>query len=214
MYFNRKNRANVIKCGRKEQIATDFIRDHISGLSKNDLTSDPLTTTILCLARSPSSPVAMALANLHTVLSENGIAVRMIFSQIHHDQDGRTWTDIDTRLRFSREIRLITRPELHDAHETLVLDSMTSWIGDCLRREPTKNDAYEYYAANCAASASDALISFERLWKMCAPVLVHQPSANSTKYANETGGELFPGPDPSMLDEPSDDNGPMSATRH
>jgi hypothetical protein len=41
-----------------------------------------------------------------------------------------------------------------------------------MRRDPTKCDAFESYVEGCGEAAGCALVSFERLWGACEPLLV------------------------------------------
>ncbi len=225
MNFNKNNQVNVVKRQQKEEMITDFITDFIASLtappseqSKNLAVAhgSELTTpiSVLCLARSPASPVAKALAGMNDTLIAAGISVRVIFSQLCQGADSMAWMQFDDDSEFSRSIRLVTRTELHDAHELLVLDAQTSWIGDCLRREPTKNDAYETYARRCAASAGSAATSFERVWQICKPVHIRQGSDAERQFTAQLCGGGASVVDPSMFDELGEDNGPFSATRH
>ncbi len=61
-------------------------------------------------------------------------------------------------------------PRLLAAHEQLVLAPDRAWIGDCMRREPTKRDTYERFAANAPDVAALATRSFERLWRAAVPM--------------------------------------------
>ena len=51
------------------------------------------------------------------------------------------------------EVRWARKPRLIEAHEQLVLGPQTCWIGDSMRREPAKCDAYETYIDDCAETA-------------------------------------------------------------
>ena len=214
MRNDNSNRVTVVKCNNKEQMAIDFISTYTSDEIDTDTSDTRDQQTILCLARSPSSPVVKALASLNQTLTDSGISVRAIFSQIPLDQNSACWTDEQSGVTFARDIRMVTRAELLDAHEMLVLSDKTSWVGDCLRREPTKNDAYEYYSSDCSTSANNVQISFERLWQMSEPVVSHQMSSSNPSHDEEPMNIPIEDLDPSMLDESSEDNEPMSATRH
>ena len=56
------------------------------------------------------------------------------------------------------------RPRLIEAHEQLVLGPETCWIGDCMRRDPAKCDAFENFIEDCGEASGCAIVSFERLW--------------------------------------------------
>ena len=76
-------------------------------------------------------------------------------------------------ITFSHEVRWAKHPRLIEAHEQLVLGPETCWIGDCMRRDPAKCDAYESYVEGCGEAAGCAAVSFERLWLACQPMVSH-----------------------------------------
>ena len=81
-------------------------------------------------------------------------------------------------------MRWARHPRLIEAHEQLVLGAQTCWIGDCMRRDPAKCDAFESYVEGCGEAAGCALVSFERLWGACEPLLVRglrTPAAQVTE---------------------------------
>ena len=73
------------------------------------------------------------------------------------------------------EVRWARNPRLMEAHEQLVLGPETCWIGDSMRREPTKCDAYEAYVDSCLKTTATVVTSFERLWRTCEPLLSRLP---------------------------------------
>jgi hypothetical protein len=126
---------------------------------------------ITLLARSASSPVAQALRGLGDVIAAKGISVRAILTHTAPDATGFSWAGAAGDLPFARRVHLADDPRLLDAHEQLVLDARTSWIGDCLRRDPEKRDAYEMFAADCARTAATAARSFNLLWRATRPLV-------------------------------------------
>jgi hypothetical protein len=92
-------------------------------------------------------------------------------------------------------VRCARHPRLIEAHEQLVLGPQACWIGDSMRRDPTKCDAFESYVEGCGEAAGCALVSFERLWVACEPLLVR--GLRSPAPVNETGTppEALPKPD-------------------
>jgi hypothetical protein len=120
----------------------------------------------LVIARSPDSPVAQALCTHAGRLAATGIRIRAIFGEI---EPGGT-AALAAPFALPSECRLACDPRLLAAHEQLVLAPDCAWIGDCMRREPSKRDAYERFAANCAETAALASRSFERLWRAAVPV--------------------------------------------
>ncbi len=114
------------------------------------------------LALSTESPAAKALLALAPEAAAHGLEIRIIF--MTHDPanavTGTTALDSFAGLR----CRLVTDPRLLDAHEQLVLGEHRAWIGDCMRREPSRRDALENYSEDCATTAVWAQRAFERIW--------------------------------------------------
>src|SRR5262249_10884562 len=79
------------------------------------------------------------------------------------------------QIRWARDVRLM------DAHEQLVLDEQTSWIGDSMRREPLKHDAFETFAADCPDTARCLTVFFERLWQASEPIIDRRPTADEAE---------------------------------
>jgi len=50
------------------------------------------------------------------------------------------------------------------------------WIGDIMRREPAKRDAFENYVDNCEKTANWAKVAFQRLWAISKPLPVLAPA--------------------------------------
>lgn len=118
----------------------------------------------LLIARSPDSPVVAALRALSDELRQANVRVRTVFACT---DAGCASTNVDLcnvvmpegSCRFSTDQRLL------EAHEQLVLGPVTSWIGDCMRRDPAENDAYENYADTCAQTAQFARSAFQSFWR-------------------------------------------------
>ena len=92
----------------------------------------------------------------------------MILAQVDRERLPEEW---GRAITFSHEIRWAKHPRLIEAHEQLVLGPETCWIGDCMRRDPAKCDAYESYVEGCGEAAGCAAVSFERLWLACQPMV-------------------------------------------
>ncbi len=123
------------------------------------------------IARSSESPIAQALVRVASEVASAGVRVRVIFATI----TGDAWTEIGCNIPFSRDVRWARNPRLIDAHEQLVLGPATCWIGDCMRRDPTKRDAFEQSKANCRSTAMLAATSFDRLWRVSDPYELRVP---------------------------------------
>lgn len=122
----------------------------------------------LLIARSSESPVVLALREHAVALARSGIRIRAIFGEVELGNSAATVAGAPFTL--PSECRLARDPRLLAAHEQLVLAPDCSWIGDSMRREPSKRDAYEYFAAGCAETANNAARSFEKMWRAAAPV--------------------------------------------
>lgn len=127
----------------------------------------------LLIARSPNSPVAQALRAHAARLASMSIRVRAIFSEVESGSAGAAIGSVP--FATPSECRLARDPRLHAAHEQLVLAPDCAWIGDSMRREPSKRDTHERFAAGCPETATNATRSFERMWRIAVPV-DHVPS--------------------------------------
>jgi hypothetical protein len=144
----------------------------------------------LLIARSPESPVAVALRDLASGLAKSGIRIRAVFGEVELGQGAATVAAPPFAL--PSECRIARDPRLLAAHEQLVLAPDCAWIGDSMRREPSKRDAYESYAAGCAEAAANATRSVEKIWRAAAPVrsVPVLPAALATRLPEIPGSGL------------------------
>lgn len=135
------------------------------------------------LARGPDSPVAAALASLASELASSSITVRAILL----DLDGMSEDPIKISLldMSNVEIRLLQDPRFTSAHEQLVLSNGRLWIGDCMRRDPAKRDAFEMFHDQNPAAATHAAVSFSRMWASAKPVRRVRPIAPELVLASQ-----------------------------
>ena len=195
----------VIKKQDKEPRVTAFVKDHLSRRRK---AGDNEPAEYLLIARSPLSPVCRALANLASILEKHNISVRAVFTTIEDD------AELPEAANFSKHFepavaRLVDDARLFEAHEQLVLDTETCWIGDCMRREPSKRDAYECYATTAEEIASAATKAFSSFWRQGRPASRATRLAAPVVVGSGTRTDL---PSSTL---PSDDlTPPTAATRH
>lgn len=130
---------------------------------------EPGARTCLIVARSCDSPVVAALRGMQAELAQHGFDVHVILAA---ELDTRRLPQLVATARW--DVRCLNDIRYLDAHEQLVLGVETAWIGDCMRREPSKRDAIENYASGCATTASHALKSFRRMWQAAVPVVYAQ----------------------------------------
>ncbi len=142
---------------------------------------------VLLVVRSVESPVARAVAAFVQDGTITG-PVKSIIAIVPREpnEDGND----ETLMTLAREHggRILRDIRLFDAHEQIVLGTAASWVGDCMRRDPMKRDAYECYAADCGKTAGWARTSFERLWAICEPVGEARRGPDNEAVANACMG--------------------------
>lgn len=158
---------SVVRKEEKEGRIRDFIAQDLS-IAKS--LSGGLGATHLVVARSLESPVTRALLASRAEAAEAGILCRVLLML----DDGLA-AGAQTALGACAgqiEARIVSDHRLLDAHELLVLGPNTVWIGDCMRRDPSKCDAYEFYSTTANEASTSAARSFERLWRIGKPLLL------------------------------------------
>jgi hypothetical protein len=164
MPLDASSRLLGLSIGEKVAQLSEFILGNLAQRSARGLHA--AGGCYLLIARSPDSPVAQALRAHSGRLAATGIRVRAIFSEV----EPAGAAALAAPFALPGECRIARDPRLLAAHEQLVLAPDCAWIGDCMRREPSKRDAYERFAANCAETAVLATRSFERLWRVAVPL--------------------------------------------
>ncbi len=157
--FSRSNCATV-----EEKVAkiSEFIISELETRTLHDLHASGCYTVI---ARSAKSPVAQALRANAARLAAANISIRAIFCEA-----GPSAADSKAPFGLSGECRIVRDARLLAAHEQLVLAPDRAWIGDCMRREPSKRDTYERFSTDAPDVAALASRSFERLWRAAVPM--------------------------------------------
>jgi hypothetical protein len=163
---------SVTRHDEKEQKLREFVRLHITSAAAG---SSAVQGILMVVARSAESPVVKALAGLASEIQSAGYTLRIIFAHLDHDALPESWERDMHGLR--SEVRWARRPRLVEAHEQLVLSPTVCWIGDCMRRDPAKCDAFEKFVEDCGEAAGCAAVSFERLWVISEPVRRLGPAA-------------------------------------
>lgn len=141
----------------------DLIAKNIALHRTNPIASE-YPTVYRLIARSPDSPAARALAHFAEEAESLGIEIEVLFSH----SAGAAIRDETTRLSLSM-CRYLSDRRLLDAHEQLVLGTDTTWIGDCLRREPGKRNTYEFTREACSNTASQAAHFHNQLARSSLP---------------------------------------------
>lgn len=164
-------RVRVTRHEEKERKLQAFLSHHVGRLRQSS--GGTGFSHLLIVARSLESPVIRVIGALAEDIAKAGLGVRLILAHTDREPTPEEW---GRTVAFTHEIRWARHPRLVEAHEQLVLGPETCWIGDCMRRDPAKCDAYESYVEDCGEAAGCAAVSFERLWHASQP-LVHRTGA-------------------------------------
>ena len=165
---------------------------------------------ITLVARSAESPVARALAELGSEIAGRAITVRAIFGQLESEKTPVGWSVAGPEIAFCRDLRWAKNPRLADAHEQLVLGPQTCWIGDCMRRDPSRRDAYEQFVNSDAATSATMAVSFERLWAVSVPLLIRTPKCAVASVAPPDVVDV----ELAALAARDDNSGPLASSPH
>ncbi|MDX2204551.1 MAG: hypothetical protein NW223_17500 [Hyphomicrobiaceae bacterium] len=158
-------RVSVTRHDEKEQKLKDFVRKHLALAGQG---RSATYGVVMVVARSVESPVVRALLGLGAEISAAGLSLRLVLAHVEGEQLPETWEkDLGA---LSCDVRWARRPRLIEAHEQLVVGPETCWIGDCMRRDPAKCDAFESFIEDCGEAAGCATVSFERLWGASEPL--------------------------------------------
>lgn len=176
-------RANSLIRDEKEARLKAFVSRHLEARREQGEAAGDVTYRLLAL--SAESPAARALDALAPELATAGIKLEIVFVRHAKADDAPSLKFADCR--FATDIRLL------DAHEQLVLDAETAWVGDCMRRDPMKRDTYELFCDRCTMTAGNAARSFAHIWNAAGPTgsLTATPELRGRAVPN-----LF---DPSLL---------------
>lgn len=138
------------------------IRDFITAAL--DERANGIEDAIAVLAQSPESPVMKALLGLSEVLAERRIGAAIVLAGGATAAANETWS-LSFCSRFAHEIRLTSNPRILDGHEQLVLADRSIWYGDCMRRDPSKRDAFAIFLADAPEAARQGRMTFARVWE-------------------------------------------------
>ena len=157
-------RMQVVKCDDKQEKLISFIDEHLERqMSAGDFSTKD---EIQIVALSAFSPVVHAIQHFVDREEMQGVKIKLIVADTSSDEFLKQLSAFQSiSVRWAQNIRLL------DANEQLVLSDNCCWTGDCMRREPSKRDAYECFADHCEDTARWARISFERLWSVSLPLM-------------------------------------------
>ena len=195
---------SVVKREDKIETLRTFIKSFLLVSRGGDARGD-----ITLVARSAESPVARALVILSSEIVSRGLTVRAVFAHLEPEKTPAGWSVGGPEIAFQRDLRWAKNPRLGDAHEQLVLGPVTCWIGDCMRRDPARRDAYEQFVASDGQTASTMATSFERLWGASLPLLIRAQSAGAQLCSAD-----MPDAGLSALVPRDENSGPLASSPH
>ena len=151
----------------REFVATALVVRRASG--------DSAPASITLLARAPDSPVARVIASMAAELAAANISLTVVLLDLDAftDEPGRP-SILDMS---NADVRVLADPRFTSAHEQMVLSANIMWLGDCMRRDPAKRDAFELFHHDNLEATSHAAISFNRLWATAQTVNRIRPLA-------------------------------------
>ncbi|MEQ1653189.1 MAG: hypothetical protein ABL897_11930 [Hyphomicrobium sp.] len=159
-------RISVVSREDKEAKLRDFIAQAMAARRASPL--DTFGEIFTLVARAPDSPVAQAVMAMASEIAAANIAVRVVlFETEPMSEDTVQASLLDVA---SIEMHMLTDIRFAAAHEQLVLGRDQVWIGDCMRRDPMKRDAFEMYHDAHASTAAHATASFAKLWEKSTPL--------------------------------------------
>ena len=146
----------------KEERLKDFFSEALALRAAGPAHADSVTAFL----RNPDSPAARALCAVCFDGRAAGARIRILMCDTHADDPAAT-SVLDIA---GAEFRVFADRRFGAAHEQLVIGATHVWIGDCLRRDPAKRDAFELYHTKDAATHLFAAASFERIWARGRPI--------------------------------------------
>lgn len=162
----------------RENSLKDFIREAL------DETLAGRADAVSLLARSPSSPVVAALLAISDELAERRAGAAIILAGGTAAAANETW-DLTFSSRLVHEIRLTSNPRVLDGHEQLIIGDRAVWYGDCMRRDPSKRDAFSLSLPNDAQVARAGRFAFQALWQR-AQSIYRNAALSSVVVASST----------------------------
>ncbi len=166
----------------KEARLKDFICEALTACREASAHDDSITLFV----RNPDSPVARA---LHAALSEGcaeAARIRILICDTNADEPSAPSLLDNT----DADCRVLADASFGPAHEQLAIGHTHVWIGDCLRRDPTKRDAFELYHPNDPAIGVFATASFEKLWPRGRPLKMPRLSPEIIAAQSDDQAEL------------------------
>ncbi len=153
----------------KAERLKSFISDYVMSLAAPGVAAEAHRDVFL-FSRAVDSPVMVAALSLSNELAAVRASVFAIIGAPGPDDEDLETLRAKAVAPFDLSIRVARNPRLVEAHEQLVLGGVSTWYGDCLRRDPMKRDAFESFAPGDIVKAAMARNAFRRLWPAAEPL--------------------------------------------
>ncbi len=163
MRLSASARMHVVFQEEKETRLKQFIQEDLA--ARKAAGESVFGVSYRLVARSTDSPAARALLAVADEAAAMGIEIRTLFVQ--HSSAMRSAASGQGSV--TGAWRVISDPRFLEAHEQLVLSDKKVWIGDCMRRDASRRDAYESYCDGRDSRSLWAARSFEHMWVAAAP---------------------------------------------
>ncbi len=124
------------------------------------------TSELLVIAGASQNPVVSAVRAAVSEGGPLGLKLKLILATMPETDFANEMTALAPL-----EVRVTSSQDLRHAHEQLVIGDGATWIGDCMRRDPTKRDALQSFNTSCEDTIRWARISFDRIWDVSQPIL-------------------------------------------
>ncbi len=151
------------------------------------------------IARSPMSTVMLAMQAAADDLRKQNVEVRVVFSDVDPEKALRSAWRAMKMLAPDREhtdlVRWANAPAVLEAHEQMIMGDRMCWLGDAMRREPGRRDAFDIFEADALGNCSLALKSYAGMWRHAQPV----PKWLLRDSGGHKQGASFAGPEPKAL---------------
>lgn len=142
---------------------------------------------IAVLALSPSSPVIAALLALSDELAGRRVGASIVLAGGATAAEDETWS-LSFSAKFIHEIRLTSNPRILDGHEQLIVGDRSLWYGDCMRRDPSKRDAFASFLPDQPATVRASRFAFGQLWRGAQSIYRNAALASLVVTSTTTGG--------------------------
>ena len=163
MRISSPSRLTTMSRTDKEARLRDFIVESLTALAEGPGGSGSVTMMV----RNVDSPTARALGAALAEVQLLTLDIKVIVADTRvEDATMPSLRDIA-----GIEFRLLNDPRFGASHEQLVVGRTHVWIGDCLRRDPNKRDAFELYHKVDPVARKCAAVSFERLGARAKPLM-------------------------------------------